>query len=209
MLKDLNKNTLRGLLAGPLPGEKAQLSMAPGFRGNDYHLEEPDLAAVMVLLFPDPELVHTVFIKRNAYPGPHSAQVAFPGGLYEQDDATLEQTALRETREETGIDSPIDILGKMTPLYIPVSNIHVTPYVGWADDRPVFEPDPEEVQYLIKVPVEDLFRKDNKRKEIIKRHDMEFMTPYFLIHSEKIWGATAMMLSEFMALVSQKPGLQR
>jgi len=201
---EINKKKLLKLLTGELPGEKAQLKMAPEFRGNFIFRESPRPAAVMILLFPYKKELHTLFIKRNEYPGPHSAQISFPGGLYEPDDGKLMNTAIRETVEETGIRNKIDVLGSLTPLFIPVSNFIVTPFIGWVRDSPDFTPDPSEVQYLIHVPFSDLFDSGCICSEKIKRHDIEFIAPYYALNGEKIWGATAMMLSEFLELVGRK-----
>lgn len=205
MLPDLNKENLREMLSRPLPGIKAQQKMAPEFRGEYSHSLDPEAAAVMILIFPSREQYYTLFMKRNEYPGPHSAQVSFPGGIYETDDTNLERTALRETIEETGIDKDIEVLGSLTPLYIPVSNIMVTPFVGWVDSTPIFKPELSEVQYLIQVPVSDLFNKEKRYEEKTKHHNSEIMVPYYSFNSEKIWGATAMMLSEFIEVAGQKP----
>jgi len=203
MNPDLKKNRLINALSGSLPGSKAQQKMAPEFRGTFQHHARQRIAGVMILIFPYPVSRHLLFIKRNAYPGPHSAQISFPGGLHEADDRDLAYTAVREAREETGIDVDIEILGKLTPLYIPVSNFLVTPYIGWVKDVPKFNPDCSEVEYLIFVPVAELFDPDIIKWEKIKRHGFEFMSPYYALSNEKIWGATAMILSEFLELAGQ------
>jgi 8-oxo-dGTP pyrophosphatase MutT (NUDIX family) len=204
MDKELNKNDLIEALAGSLPGESAQRKMAPEFRGDFKHSDSARNAAVMILIFPYPKLLHTVFIKRNEYPGPHSAQVSFPGGMFELKDENLKTTALRETMEETGIKTEIEVLGSLTPLYIPVSNFCVTPFIGWMNEIPEFDLDPTEVQYLIEVPIPEIFDNRIKHAEIIKGHEIEFMAPYYNLNNEKIWGATAMMLSEFIEVAVQK-----
>ncbi|MBE9518912.1 MAG: CoA pyrophosphatase, partial [Bacteroidetes bacterium] len=128
-----NKNAWIELLRHKLPGEKAQLRMAPTFRGNLTSVGLPIEAAVLVLFYPSDGKTHLVFIKRNEYDGPHSAQVSFPGGAREANDLSLEETALRETREELGVDGQIEVLGALTPLHIPVSNFMVYPFVGWME----------------------------------------------------------------------------
>ena len=199
----LDVNSWRVALASELPGEKAQNLMAPLFRGTFSHVSEPVRAAVMVLIYPNQQELFTVFIKRNIYNGPHSGQVSFPGGASEQGDNSMEETALRETREELGINEKIDILGMLTPLHIPVSNFLVDPVVGWTRNRPVFEPDPSEVQYLIEVPIRSLLEPGNKDLEIMERNGRTIKAPCYRTGKEKIWGATAMMLSEFLQLASR------
>jgi 8-oxo-dGTP pyrophosphatase MutT (NUDIX family) len=201
---ELNKKDLMEAVMGTLPGESAHLKMAPEFRGDFHHSDTVQTAAVMILIFPYPKSLHTIFIKRNEYPGPHSAQVSFPGGIFEPEDKNMKETALRETREETGIDKEIEILGRLTPLYIPVSNFCVTPFIGWVEEVPGFDPDSSEVQYLIEVPIAAIFDRSIRHSEKIKGHEIEFMAPFYSLNNEKIWGATAMMLSEFIEVAGQK-----
>ena len=146
-----------------------------------------------------------VFIKRNEYEGHHSAQVSFPGGAWENGDRTLQQTAIRETREELGISGELEILGSLTDLHIPVSNFLVTPCVGWMDETPLFKPDPTEVQYVIEAPLQSLLSSSNMEMELLVRHDLAIQAPCYKIGKEKIWGATAMMLSEILELASGLP----
>ena len=110
-----------------LPGEEAQLLMAPTFRGHTVSAEEAVQAAVLALFYPSDNNTFLVFIKRNEYDGPHSAQISFPGGARETGDLSLKETAIRETREELGIHGNIEVLGSLTSLHIPVSNFLVTP----------------------------------------------------------------------------------
>lgn len=159
-------------------------------------------AGVMLLLYPENEKMHIVFIKRNEYAGPHSAQISFPGGMKEDTDRDLEATALRETEEETGVPAgAIQVLGKLSPLLIPVSNFCVHPYVGWLDHTPEFNPDRSEVQYLICPPISQLLDTDNHKSGPFNRKGEEIITPYIDIDGEMLWGATAMMFSEFMAIL--------
>jgi 8-oxo-dGTP pyrophosphatase MutT (NUDIX family) len=202
MNKMLNPLWWRERLEEPLPGEKAQQMMAPAFRGTVYTVEPAVPAAVLVLFYPSGQETCLAFIKRNAYDGPHSAQVSFPGGSRELQDRSLEETALRETREELGIREKIEILGALTPLHIPVSNYLVHPFVGLMGQAPVFRPDPAEVQYVIEATLtglQDPLQRGSAR-EIRQGVSME--VPYYMVGKEKIWGATAMMLSEVLQLAA-------
>ncbi len=186
----------RSLKAG-LPGSVSQNKMAPGVRlENDRGLYRN--AAVMILLYIRDERWHFVLMRRPEYPGAHSNQVSLPGGIHEEGDADLETTALRETREELGIDeASIHLVGKLSKLHIPVSGIEVTPFMGYHPKNPVFHPDPREVAYLIEVPVADLLTPDNEREEVRAILCKPVRVPYFNIGGEQVWGATAMILSEF------------
>ncbi|MEA3463321.1 MAG: CoA pyrophosphatase [Bacteroidota bacterium] len=190
------------ILSHQLPGEKTQLHMAPAFRGEFSSAKNPVPAAVLVLFYTGDEETRLVFIKRNEYDGPHSAQVSFPGGAREATDLSLEETALRETREEIGVNGPIEILGSLTPLHIPVSNFMVHPFVGWMEEHPVFHPDPSEVQYVIEVSLSELLDPSNRDSETIYHHNRSIEAPFYRVGKEKIWGATAMMLSELLQLAT-------
>jgi 8-oxo-dGTP pyrophosphatase MutT (NUDIX family) len=200
-----DKSSWIEVLKNRLPGEEAHQIMAPSFRGSFKHDDEPSRAAVMALLYPAGEEVYLILIKRNEYDGPHSGQVSFPGGAWEEHDGTLENTAIRETLEELGIREDIEILGELTPLYIPVSNFLVAPFLGWLSGRPEYRPDGSEVQYVIEVSLEELLNPDNCRSEKMYRHDHFVEAPFYLAGKEKIWGATAMMLSEILQLASTLP----
>jgi 8-oxo-dGTP pyrophosphatase MutT (NUDIX family) len=131
--------------------------------------------------------------------------MSFPGGAWEKKDGSLEITALRETREELGITGEITLLGSLTELYIPVSNFLVTPFVGWTNRKPEFDPDPSEVQYVIETTLEELSDPGNQDAETMFRHGQTIIAPYFRIGNEKIWGATAMMVSELLQLAARLP----
>jgi 8-oxo-dGTP pyrophosphatase MutT (NUDIX family) len=191
-----------GLLARELPGETAHVRMAPESRGTAARSGEPIPAAVLALMYPKNGKTHLVFIRRNTYDGPHSAQVSFPGGAWEEEDRSLEDTALRETREELGITGGIRVLGSLTPLHIPVSNYRVHPFLGWMEVYPAFHPDRAEVRYLIEAPVEHLLDPSNIRSGTWEQDGRTITAPYYRIGKEKIWGATAMMLSEILQLAA-------
>ncbi len=204
MISRINKEILEELLRGPLPGEQAQQKMAPEMRTAYKHDDNCRSAAVLILLYPEAESVHTLFMKRNEYDGPHSGQISFPGGMYEEKDIDLRETAIRETIEETGVPSEvIKVVGKLTPLFIPVSNFCVFPYIAWVSERPIFNPDSTEVQYLLTPSLDELTDPGNRYKGNLHRHGYDILTPYIKLDEDIIWGATAMILSEFMALIEQ------
>jgi len=203
MKETINPEWWRKNLQGPLPGESAQLKMAPTFRGSFPEQEEAIRAAVLALVYPSGGDAFLVFMKRNEYDGPHSAQVSFPGGAWEVGDRSLEETALRETREELGVTGSIEILGALTPLHIPVSNFMVYPFLGWMPEAPQFYPDPSEVQYVIETRVAELLNPANSDSETIRHHGRNINAPFYRVGKEKIWGATAMMLSELLQLTGR------
>lgn len=204
------KEKLRVELASDLPGELAHSMMMPTVRDDNMRmpagLPPPMKSAVLVLFYPD-EHGHINFplIQRPTYNGAHSAQVSFPGGKEESTDKNLTHTALREAQEEVGIiPEKVEIIGKMTDLFIWVSNYMVTPVVGFVNEEPPFQKDDQEVEAIIKADLYDIINPE-KRKEgtIIARGKYKIQTPYFDIDNRIVWGATAMMLSELSMIVEK------
>jgi 8-oxo-dGTP pyrophosphatase MutT (NUDIX family) len=194
-------------LSQPLPGRVAQERMMG--RVVSMPIKVPDNArpsAVLCLLFPVEDELNMLLMKRREDKTAHSGQVSFPGGSYEQTDTDLRATALREAQEEVGItSSEVDILGALTPLYIPVSNFNVYPYVGYARQRPVYNLSHSEVSYTIEVPLSDLLCADRKTvtkvtspavPDVIRQ-----VKAYKLEDGTIIWGATAMIISELEAVL--------
>jgi 8-oxo-dGTP pyrophosphatase MutT (NUDIX family) len=194
---------IRKQLQKPLPGKKKQNIMAPGFRGKPLTNSPGKNAAVLICLFPGDNGIQTVFIKRNEYDGPHGGQVSFPGGVFEDLDKDLMETAIRETKEEIGIRIEKNaILGPLSSLTIPVSNMHVYPFVGYYSSEPVFIPEKREVEYLIVATLEELTNPSCIQKEKWNLHGMEMEVPFYRVKNNIIWGATAMILCEFLAAIS-------
>ena len=189
-------------MAQPLPGRPAQLKMAPSFRPETEPKDPYAKAGVMILLYPNQSDLSLVLIKRPEYEGVHSAQISFPGGKFEQSDPDLIFTALRETEEEVGVPSAnIDFLGTLTSLYIPVSEIEVFPSVGYAIQKPSFKIDPAEVDYLIEVSLKDLMNPAILHSKKFSNIKYQGEIPYYDVQDNHVWGATAMILSEFMEIV--------
>ncbi|HET7819455.1 MAG TPA: CoA pyrophosphatase [Bacteroidia bacterium] len=167
----------------------------------------PKKSAVLILLFPDKSghFVRTSFILRSVIErGSHGGQVAFPGGGMELTDADLGYTALRETEEEIGVKKDsISLIGMLTPVYIPVSNYMVHPYIGVVDSEPEFILDPQEVAGIITCSLNDLIHPENKTKitKYVKIVDCELEIPCYKIEGKVIWGATAMIISELEQLL--------
>ncbi len=202
MIQELNKNKIIEILSGELPGNDAHSRMEPELKHDFLNEKNCREAAVLILLYPVNASLKIVFIKRNEYDGPHSGQISFPGGMKEDSDPDFTYTALRETEEETGVPSQkIEILGKLSKFFIPVSNFCVHPFVGWMDDAPEFKPDHSEVQYLICPSLAELSDPRNRKKGTFSRRGTIISTPYIDIEGEMIWGATAMMLNEFIELI--------
>jgi 8-oxo-dGTP pyrophosphatase MutT (NUDIX family) len=201
---------LEKALKEPLPGREGQATMAPLPIDVERYAQslkkDYRKGAVLVLIYPEMgKEAFIPFIKRPTYPGVHSGQIAFPGGKMENSDTDLSQTALRETEEEIGVDaSKVQLIGKLSDLYIPPSNFMVSPYVGFLEEKPEFLPDPEEVQKIINCPFQKLMDPTLRKTGKVKGSGGKVMkAPYFDIESEMIWGATAMMLGEFTFLLDK------
>lgn len=183
-------------------GEAAQQRMIPVTRGLTRPPElggQPKLGGVLALFYDRDGELTLVLTRRPDYPGVHSGQVSFPGGRHEPPE-TLEATALRETFEEVGVPPDrVALLGELTTVYILPSDFEVHPFVGYhAGGRPSFVPDTREVAGLIEVPLRHLLDPAARREEEWELRGTKVAVPFFLIGEHKVWGATAMMLSELV-----------
>lgn len=198
---------LKQVLNEPLPGEAAQNRMTSRARIStaEYLRQNPDhrVSAVLLTLFPHEGEIVTTIIRRPVYRGMHSGQLALPGGKAEKTDASLEETALRETEEEIGIRLPEEnILGRLTPLYIPPSNFLVHPFLAWLDAKPEWKADPDEVSEILELPLSLLFDPATKdRRRIPVGKDMFVDAPCYVFNGEILWGATAMIFAELEAML--------
>ncbi|MFA8436227.1 MAG: CoA pyrophosphatase [Marinifilaceae bacterium] len=192
-----------------LPGASAQEIMAPSIRQYSLEKSDPSKAlnsGVLLLLYPKAEKLHLCFIKRTSGNHNHSGQISLPGGKYEKTDTSLIETALRETQEELGISTNnLKILGQLTQLYIPVSNFFVLPVVAYSKKQPIFHPSPFEVEKVIETPIKELFRPENRSEFEIPKNGLTIHAPYFNAEGNKIWGATAMIISEFHEILKKIP----
>ncbi len=201
LIREFIKHLKKEIAAG-LPGMDSQYKMAPRLRLKLKPAKNVNKAAVLLLLYPHHGTLFTVLTKRTEYSGVHSGQISFPGGKYEEKDMDIVHTALRESREELGIlANEIKIIGILTELYIPISKILVSPVVGYTDYRPDFKPDPMEVEFIIESPLRDFLKPETLQKESSKFLSRKALVPYYIINGNQIWGATAMILSEFIDVI--------
>ena len=191
-----------------LPGfdsARARQRMAPVPRGWRKRDRPPKCAAVLILIYPLADgRLHAVLTLRNADLSGHSGQVSFPGGGREAQDASMTDTALRETCEEIGIcGQSLSIIGSLPRFYIPVSHYDVYPTVAFLDRLPYFAPNSAEVAEIFSFALEDLLRPRFKcvEQRVIRGHEVR--VPYYKVQGHKVWGATAMMLSELEGRLRQ------
>jgi len=155
-------------------------------------------SSVLMLLFPENGKIHTCLIRRPTTMRNHAGQLAFPGGRFEPSDKTLLQTALRESFEEIGTDNnQLEIVGALTPLYVQVSNFTINPFIGWSETIPAFQTDKREVDEIFKIPVEKFLHHATLQVQKISTVNGTFEVSGFYIDQLFIWGATAMIISEF------------
>ena len=198
---------LERVLQSPLPGKTAQMNMSPvPIDMRRFNIELPvnyRKSGVLILFYPDKNASYFPLIKRPEYVGFHSGQVAFPGGKMEINDENIVQTALREAEEEVGVDRRlVQVLGKLSDLYIPTSNFLVSPIIGFLDSKPDFIPEAKEVSRVIRTELPLLLNPAiKKRKVLALGPNLNLDTPYFDIDGEVVWGATAMILSELIQVL--------
>ena len=203
-LKDLER-TLRVKLAETLPGVEAQMRFAPvpgrtGWKAG-YFPEDARIAAALLLVYDGPDGAAIPLTVRASGLTRHAGQISLPGGAAEPGE-TLAQTALREAQEEIGIDpSSVHVLGELTPVHVLVSGFTLHPVVGVTHDRPVFRAAAGEVDEILEVTLDRLRDASHIRRGTRVREGIAVEYPYFDLLGHQVWGATAMVLGEFICLI--------
>ncbi len=198
MPESITLEDVRHALALPdFDARAAQRRMAPQSRPFVSDGSNPRLAGVLVLLYPDAQAcLQFVLIQRTEYPGVHSGQISLPGGRREGDEA-LQQTALREAEEEVGVPAAdVEVLGKLASLYVPPSDFDIHPIVGYFPAHPTWRPEKSEVAEIIEVPLDLLLDDSVKEQETLNRDGVPIPILFYRVGRHKVWGATAIILSE-------------
>ena len=196
---------LRERLAGTLPGLDAQLRFMPtpprtGWKPGEFP-SDARLAAGLLLLYPGERGPSVPLTVRASGLRRHAGQVSLPGGATDPGE-TLAQAALREAHEEIGVDpARVRILGELTPVHVLVSGFTLHPIVGITDERPSFTLAAHEVEEVIEVSVGDLQDASAIRQGTRTREGIAIEYPYFDLMGHQVWGATAMILGEFICLL--------
>ena len=195
--------SLENQLRNTNPGEFAQNIMKPKYlttKNKSYINSNAIPSAVLILLFKENNIYKYYLTQRSNNVGKHKGQISLPGGSQEKNES-LESTALRETEEEIGIDKDtIYIIGKLTKLYVPVSGFCIYPFVGWTNNIARIKPS-DEVEKIFNVPLSDLLNKNNEKHKQKVLNNKLTKVPYFNLRNNEVWGATAMILSEFKKIL--------
>ena len=193
-------------LTHQLPGRSAHLRMVPAGRSLSIPEGSKNIkkSAVLMLLYLHEDQLYFCLTKRNHSLKHHPGQISFPGGRCETNETNPLSTALRETEEEIGV-KPIDvnILGKLSELYIPVSNFIIHPYIGWISKKPTFNINTYEVDELITLPLHSILDEENKKTMPVETSIGSLNVPCYYINGKLIWGATSMMIAELEVILKQ------
>ena len=158
-------------------------------------------ASVAIILFYEKNELFFFLTKRTAEVEHHKGQISLPGGAIDKDEAAID-ASLRESNEEIGIDvSKLNILGKLTDLYTPVSYFNIHPFIWFANEKPKITLNTQEVDTVYKIGISELIDKKNISTKNVKKSGITFQVPAFNFNHCVSWGATAMILSEFRDLI--------
>jgi 8-oxo-dGTP pyrophosphatase MutT (NUDIX family) len=193
---------LMARLQEPLPGWPAQVRFQPELsfgRHRGPAGADARAAAVLVLVYPRQGEWHVPLILRPAHMPDHAGQISLPGGVIEPGESSRE-AALREFTEELGATAEgLEILGPLSPLYLFASNYQITPWVAAARGEPAWRPSSFEVERLLEISLAHLLDPSNRGTVEKQQRGLTFHAPCYLWQGERIWGATSMILAEFLA----------
>ena len=194
---------LKRIINTNLPGNDSHQKMKVDSRKKinfPFTINKAKPAAVLLLLYPKNNQIFFYLTKRTEDLKYHKGQISLPGGSKETGESLLE-TALRETEEEIGINkNKISILGAITPLFIPITEFIMTPFIGFISKEPIIKLDSREVDEIFSVNIIDLINNDKlTTHRQIKGKDVNI--PYYLLNNHQVWGATSMVLSEFKDII--------
>jgi 8-oxo-dGTP pyrophosphatase MutT (NUDIX family) len=203
---------LREAVAQPLDGwREVYESFSPvDLKTGERHPRVPEpgedyrQAAVLVpvLLEEEAQLVYTA---RKDHLQDHAGQISFPGGSPEPRDESLLATALREAEEEVNLRPDlVEVIGELEEMYIPPSGFLVRPFVGLLQQEAELSLDPEEVEAIFCVSLEELMLPGSFKKVVWERDGRPHEVPVFAVAGREIWGATAAMTAGLLARLGWK-----
>lgn len=205
MIHDRFYRYLKNLTPEELPGQPAQMRMSPTPLDPDFVLprnpsETAHPSGVLIPVYPDSSQKLQVVLTLRSDRIRHAGQISFPGGRQENNEA-LKETALRELHEEVGIhSSSVKTAGPITPLYLYRTDNQITPFIGIMDEKPTLIPNPIEVSEILTADLDSLLSEKYKKRENWDLPQSSFDVPFWDIHDVPLWGATAMIMSEFLSI---------
>jgi 8-oxo-dGTP pyrophosphatase MutT (NUDIX family) len=193
-------------LAQPLPGWHPHAPFQPELSFGRHRGPAPQgvrPAAVLLLIYPSETGWNVPLMLRPLHMPDHGGQVSLPGGMIEPSESS-QQAALREYEEELGAPaSQVNLLGALSPLYLFASNFQIYPWVGCISMRPTWTPSQREVERLLEIPLSHLAAPESVGHVERRQRGLAFRAPCFEWQSERIWGATCMVLAEFIAIIRE------
>ena len=196
-------NQLKLQLDQPLPGKDAQsiMMIEPKPIFNNTNTKNVKLSAVLILLFFENDDWNFFLTKRSQNVNNHKGQISLPGGVHEENES-LQETAIRETEEEIGIPpEDIQLIGSLSPFYVPVSNFKISPFVGWMEKKPQVKAFDREVEKVFSISINKFILESTQKIKYDKLNGEMVKIPYFDIDNEMVWGATSIILSEFKNII--------
>ena len=195
---------VRRALQRPLPGLSAQLVMGVR-RIMTERIRPPEerrVGAVLILLYPLNDRLHLPLTRRTETVEYHKGQISLPGGAREPEDTSLADAAMRETEEELGVaPQQVEVLGRLSSLYIPPSNYCIHPLLGHTAVRPQFKPDSREVAEVLEMSLTHLLDMSSHEEEVWTVRGERVTVPFYRLGPNKVWGATAMVLHELETIL--------
>jgi 8-oxo-dGTP pyrophosphatase MutT (NUDIX family) len=208
LISDSFIDQLQKHLYKTLPAMESQYKMAGSYRPvvsiEEAIEKQAKTAGILILVTKMDEDFHFLMIQRTTYDGAHSGQMAFPGGKKEPQDASILDTAIRECYEEIGIHvSKSDILGALTPLFIPVSHFVVYPFLAYIDSPLQLIKDTTEVEEIYLFNIQDFFKSENIQDFSFQMQNQMMTVPSYQFQGQTVWGASAMILSEWFDIIQK------
>lgn len=170
-------------------------------------IEDPRLkrAAVLIPLFKKDGEYHILFTRRTDQVGHHKGQISFPGGRQDKKDKDLLTTALREAREEMGIEEKdVRILGELDDICTATTDFCVSPFVALIPHPYPLKANRQEIEEVIEVPLSVLLDKGRFRQELYEKDGQPFRVYFYQLKDHTIWGATAKILKQLLDLLPEE-----